>query len=203
MGREIIAILRGVEPDEVLDIAEVLIDVGINIIEVPLNSPDPFNSIAILCKAFGTQATIGAGTVTDVEQVRRLHAIGAQLVVSPICKTDVITESKRCELISCPGVLTPTECYAALEAGADYLKMFPASIVGETGVKAIKTILPPGCKLIVVGGVSVSNLGSWAEAGAAGVGIGSELYRPGDTAETVHEKAQAFVAAYDEAFCSK
>lgn len=200
MARELIAILRGVKPSEVCDITQVLIKSGINKIEVPLNSPEPFDSISLLCKQFGSKALLGAGTVTTVEQVKQLKEIGAKLVVSPICKTDVIQTTKSLDMISCPGVLTPTECFTALEAGADYLKIFPSSVVGINGIKAVRAVLPKEAKIIAVGGVAFDNFKQWADAGATGVGMGSELYKAGDSVDVVAKRAEALVAAYDGAF---
>ena len=142
MSRNIVAILRGVQPSEALDLAGVLIDSGITKIEVPLNSPDPFDSIGLMARAFGDQALIGAGTVLTVADVQRLKDVGGKLVVSPDCNPEVIAATKEADMLSYPGVMTPTECFAALRLGADGLKFFPGNLVGPAGIKAMRAVLP-------------------------------------------------------------
>ncbi len=195
--RPIIAILRGVTPDEVIPVAEALMAAGIGIIEVPLNSPSALQSVEKLSKAYGETATIGAGTVLTTEDVDNVAKAGGKLVVSPDCNQDVIARTKTLGLLSYPGVMTPTECFSALRAGADGLKLFPANLVGPAGVKAIRAVLPDGTKLFAVGGAGVDNLGDWWTAGVDGFGIGTALYRPGDTPNAVADKARALVAAFD------
>lgn len=199
MSREIIAILRGVKPSEVLGICDQIIEAGIDRIEVPLNSPDPFESIGAIAKAFGSNALIGAGTVLTTDDVQRLKDVGGELVVSPDCNIAVIEKSKALGMQSWPGVMTPTECFAALRAGADGLKIFPGDMVGPKGLKAMKAVLPADVPVYAVGGAGPNNFAEWANAGAAGFGIGSAIYKPGLSAEDVRAKADAIVAAYDTA----
>ncbi|CUI44491.1 2-dehydro-3-deoxy-6-phosphogalactonate aldolase [Cognatishimia activa] len=199
MSREIIAILRGVKPNEVLGICEQIIEAGIDRIEVPLNSPDPFESIGAIAKAFGSNALIGAGTVLTTDNVQRLKDVGGELVVSPDCNIAVIEKSKALGMQSWPGVMTPTECFAALRAGADGLKIFPGDMVGPKGLKAMKAVLPSDVPVYAVGGAGPDNFAEWAAAGAAGFGIGSAIYKPGLSAADVRAKADAIVAAYDSA----
>ncbi len=198
MTRNIMAILRGVEPDHAVAIAAALIDAGITIIEVPLNSPEPLVSIRRMAATHGEQARIGAGTVLTPDQVSEVAAAGGTFVVSPNMEPEVIRATKRHGLTSYPGVMTPTECFSALAAGADALKLFPGEIIGPAGLKAMRAVLPGDVPVWAVGGVSDGTLSDWFAAGARGVGVGSELFKPGDTAETVAAKARLFVARYDE-----
>lgn len=197
MSRGIIAILRGVTPGVVEGIGAALIDAGIDRIEVPLNSPDPIDSIARLARAFGNVAQIGAGTVLTVEDVAAVAAVGGRMIVSPNTDSAVIRATRAAGLDSFPGVFTPSECFAALAAGATGLKVFPASMMGTEGLKAIRAVLPPGTDVYAVGGVGAANFADWRQAGAAGFGIGSALYKPGDDAAAVAAKARAIVAAWD------
>ncbi len=200
MSRNIIAILRGVSPDEVEQIAEVILEKGINKIEVPLNSPTPFDSIEKLLTRFHGQGVFGAGTVLRLEDVERLASIGAHMVVSPNCDPQIIQKTKKNGMLSYPGVLTPSEGFAALNAGADGLKFFPGEMVGPIGLKAMRAVLPPETECLAVGGARPENFGEWVQAGASGFGIGSAIYKAGDTQEAVVKKAQNIVEAYDEAF---
>lgn len=197
MTREIIAILRGVTPDEVLPIADQLRTAGIDKIEVPLNSPNAFESIEKLALAHGDSALIGAGTVLTPDDVQRVQNVGGAMVVSPDCNVDVIAKTKALGMQSFPGVLTPTEAFTALHAGADGLKFFPASLVGPSGLKAMLAVLPNGTKTYAVGGAGPANFKEWFAVGVTGFGIGTAIYKPGDTAETVAGKAAKIVAAYD------
>lgn len=200
MTRKIIAILRGITPDEAVAGARALIDAGITRIEVPLNSPDPFDSIDAMVQALGDAAQVGAGTVLRVEDVTRLQSIGAQMVVSPDCNLDVIKATKAAGMASYPGCFTPTECFAALAAGADGLKIFPSFLMGPAGLKAIRAVLPKEAEVYAVGGVGPENFAAWFAAGATGFGIGTGVYAPGMTAAEIGARAAQIVAAYDAAY---
>lgn len=197
MSRNLIAILRGIRPDEAVSVSEALLNAGISKIEVPLNSPDPFDSIGRMASALGQDALIGAGTVLTPQDVGRVADAGGQLIVSPDCSIEVIAATKAAGMLSYPGVLTPTECFAALRAGADGLKIFPSFLMGEAGFSAIRAVLPKGVEVYAVGGVSAENFASWLAAGVSGFGIGSSLYKPGDSADDVVRKAKELVLAYD------
>lgn len=199
MTRNIIAILRGITPPEAVGHAEALISAGITVLEVPLNSPDPFDSIERMLARFGGMAKIGAGTVLEVAQVERLAAMGAALVVSPNTDTEVIRATRAHGMESWPGVFTPSECFAALKAGATGLKFFPASLIGPEGLRAIRAVLPPDTPCYAVGGAGAANFGDWIAAGAAGFGIGTALYKPGQSVADTERNARAIVSAYDKA----
>ena len=199
MSREIIAILRGIDPAEAGAMAEGLLDAGFDKIEVPLNSPDPFRSIATMLAVAQGRGCIGAGTVLSPDDVNRLAGIGAQMVVSPDMNPRVIVATKQAGMLSYPGVMTPTEAFAALRNGADGLKVFPASLIGPAGLAAMKAVLPPDCKTYAVGGVGPGNFAEWFAAGVTGFGIGSSLYAPGRALGDVLARARDMVAAYDAA----
>ena len=196
--RPLVAILRGVRPAEVEAIGEALVAAGIGAIEVPLNSPDPLASIARLARRL-PQALVGAGTVLTRGDVEQVNEAGGRLIVSPNMEVEVIAHARSLGLVCLPGVFTPTEAFAALRAGADGLKLFPASLIGPEGVRAMRAVLPAGTQVYAVGGVDVGNVAEWTAAGTDGFGIGSALYRPGMGAAEVGEKAAAFVAAYEGA----
>jgi len=194
----LIAIIRGVTPDEALDIGGVLIDGGIRIIEVPLNSPEPLKSIERLASRFGEQASVGAGTVLNPEQVQQVRDAGGQLIVSPNMNPAVIRATAEAGMVSCPGIFTPTEAFTAIEAGAHTLKLFPAEAATPKVVKALRAVLPSDVSLVVVGGVGPDSIPSWLEAGANGFGLGSGLYKPGQNAADTLTKARAYAAAIKE-----
>ncbi|MBF0876671.1 2-dehydro-3-deoxy-6-phosphogalactonate aldolase [Gluconobacter cerevisiae] len=191
----LIAILRGLRPEEALGVGQALVDAGFTIIEVPLNSPDPFRSIALLQETFGDRALIGAGTVTSPEAVRDVARHNGKLIVMPHADVAVIREAKTHGLICTPGVCTPTEGFAALAAGADALKMFPAEQLGPHALAAWKSVFPTGTAFIPVGGIRPETMQEYFRVGAAGFGLGSALYRKGDSADTIAAKARAFIDA--------
>jgi 2-dehydro-3-deoxyphosphogalactonate aldolase len=193
----LVAILRGVEPDEVVAIGAELVDVGFAVIEVPLNSPEPFDSIGRLAAAFGDRALIGAGTVLTAAAVDRVAAAGGGLIVMPHADTAVIRAAKRAGLFAVPGFATPTEAFSALDAGADALKLFPAEAAPPAVLKAMRAVLPPTVPILPVGGIRPETMAGYWEAGAAGFGLGSALYKPGDAPATVRAKAVAFRQAID------
>ena len=192
----LVAILRGLVPDEAVAVGEVLVDAGFRIIEVPLNSPEPFKSIERLATRFGETCVIGAGTVLDPASVARLEAVGGELVVMPHGDADVIKAAKAMGLACVPGVATATEAFAALAAGADALKLFPAEILPPAAVKALLAVLPKGTALIPVGGIEPSTMAPYVAAGARGFGLGSALFKPGRTPLEVGARAAGFVAAW-------
>lgn len=191
----LVAILRGIAPDDVEAVGGALIENGIFLIEVPLNSPEPFESIARLIAKFGDTAVIGAGTVTRPADVARLAGLGAAMVVSPNADAAVIMATRAAGLVSLPGIMSPTEAFTALAAGADALKLFPMEMIGAAGVKAMKAVLPAATRLIGVGGIDAGNISALAAAGCAGFGIGSTLYRPGLPVPEIAGRARELVAA--------
>jgi 2-dehydro-3-deoxyphosphogalactonate aldolase len=191
----LVAIIRGVTPGEVEAIGDVLVEAGIRIIEVPLNSPDPFDSIARLAKRVGDEALVGAGTVLNVENVEKVRQAGGRLIVAPNFNESVVKASVAAGMVSMPGVFTPTEAFAALDAGANALKLFPAEAASPKMVHAMRAVLPRELPLIIVGGVSPDAIPGWIEGGASGFGLGSGLYKPGKSAADVLETARAYVAA--------
>lgn len=199
MTLPLIGILRGVTPDEAVAVGEAVLAAGITALEVPLNSPEPLESIRRLVESLGERALVGAGTVLNTDQVREVHAVGGRLVVSPNCRPAVIEETRRLDMQSWPGVLTPSEAFDALEAGATGLKLFPAVQVGIEGMKALRAVLPGDTRLYAVGGIGAEDFAAWRAAGVAGAGLGSALYRPGQAPEQVGQQARALVAAWQVA----
>lgn len=192
----IIAILRGITLDEVADVGDALYAAGIRIVEVPLNSPEPFRSITALAARFRGRMIVGAGTVLDTESVDRVSSAGGQISVSPDCNPAVIARAIERGLVPLPGVFTPTEAFTAVRAGARHLKLFPAEAASPVTVKAWKAVLPREAHVYAVGGVTPSNMEAWADAGCSGFGIGSNIYKPGMSAEDVGNAARGFVAAW-------
>ena len=199
MSRPLIAILRGITPDEAAPVAAALIDAGITKIEVPLNSPDPFDSIKAMSDAQRNDAVSGAGTVVATDDVGRVAQVGGKLIVSPNCDQRVIVATKTAGMESWPGVMTPTECFEALKWGADGLKIFPASLIGPDGIKAMRAVLPPGTQVYAVGGAGADSFVEWIAGSVDGFGIGSALYKPGLSVAEVTARAKDMVVAYDEA----
>ena len=191
----LVAILRGVRPDEVEAIGNQLVEAGFTLIEVPMNSPDPLDSVARLARRFGDRAVVGAGTVLQASQVQGVVEAGGAMVISPNANPAVIAATAAAGLVSLPGISTPTEAFAALDAGASALKLFPAEGSDPKVLKAMLAVLPNGIRVLPVGGVGPDTMTPWREAGAAGFGLGSALYKPGMTAEEVGKNARAFVAA--------
>jgi len=200
MGRSLIAILRGIQPHEVEGVVTALIEEGIDAIEIPLNSPDPFRSIATAVKLAAPGVLIGAGTVLTPAEVDRLADVGGRLVVSPNIAPDVVRRAAALGLVTMPGVFTPTEALTAIAAGASGLKFFPASLLGPAGISAIRAVLPPGQPIGAVGGVTDKDFPAYAAAGVHIFGLGASLYKPGDDAGAVRAKAKLTVTAYDAIF---
>jgi len=192
---DLIAILRGIRPGEAVPVAAALEAGGFAIVEVPLNSPDPLASIAMLARDFGPRLLIGAGTVMTEAEVAAIAAAGGRLIVTPHADPVVVRAAKRHGLWAVPGFFTPAEAFAMLGAGADALKLFPAEGASPAMLRAMRAVLPPGTRVLPVGGIDATNMATWRAAGAAGFGIGSAIYRPGDTPETVAGKARTLLAA--------
>ena len=195
----LIAILRGITPPETDAITAALIEAGITLIEVPLNSPDPLTSIEAMARRFAQDALIGAGTVLSPADVRAVRESGGQMIVSPNTDPAVITASKQGGLISAPGVFTASEAFSALAAGADVLKLFPGELMTPQAVKALSAVLPQKTAMVLVGGVSVETPALYKASPLAGLGIGSSLYKPGDSAKHVGDQAKRFVKAWQDA----
>ena len=193
------AILRGITAAECEAVGAALVEAGFRIIEVPLNSPDPFDSIRILAERFGENALIGAGTVLSSAAVDKVAAAGGRLVVMPHGDPAIIAAAKARGLACLPGVATPTEAFTALDAGADALKLFPAEAMPPSVVKALRAVLPPSTRLMPVGSIGAHNMAAYLEAGAAGFGIGSTLYKPGKSAADVRRDAEALIGAFKSA----
>lgn len=191
----VVAILRGVRPAEAESIGFALERAGICIVEVPLNSPNPFDSISILSQTFGSRMLVGAGTLTHASQVEEVAAAGGRLIVTPHADTSIVRAAKEAGLFALPGFFNPTEAFALLQAGADGIKLFPAEVLGPPMLKALLAVLPKSTIVIPVGGVDAQQVAPWMAAGALGLGVGSSIYKPGDDARTVEGKAQALVNA--------
>jgi 2-dehydro-3-deoxyphosphogalactonate aldolase len=198
-ARNIIAILRGITPSDAASAAEALVTAGITTLEVPLNSPNPFDSIAAMSEAVGDRATVGAGTVLTTADVARVSEAGGTLVVSPDCNPEVIRATRAVGMQSWPGFYTPTEAFTALRSGATGLKLFPGALAGPSGLKAMRAVLPKGTLVYAVGGAGPDNFGAWLKAGADGFGIGTALYTPGLAVPEIAARAAQIVAAYDAA----
>ncbi|CAN7578974.1 2-dehydro-3-deoxy-6-phosphogalactonate aldolase [Aminobacter sp. LjRoot7] len=196
LGRGLVAILRGLKPEEALDVGQAVFDAGIEAIEVPLNSPDPFRSIEILARALPT-ALVGGGTVVWAKDVDRLNDAGGRLLVSPNIDAEVMGRAGVHQMVTMPGVMTPTDAFLALRLGASALKFFPASVLGPGGISAIRAVLPKETQVGVVGGVSEIDFAAYAKVGVQLFGLGSSLYKPGMTAAEVGERARAAVAGWD------
>jgi 2-dehydro-3-deoxyphosphogalactonate aldolase len=192
----LVAILRGVEPERVVGIAEVLYAAGIRVIEVPLNSPDPYASIAALAISALPGCLVGAGTVLNIEQVRRTYEAGGRLVVAPNCDTEVISDALRLGMQVMPGIATATEAFAAVQAGARHLKLFPAITYGPRHLQALRAVLPAQVSVYPVGGIGAADIPAWVAAGAAGFGFGSELFRPAYSLADIEQRARQLCAAY-------
>lgn len=191
----LIAILRGIRPDEVDAIGDALVDAGFEIIEVPLNSPDPLNSIKRLAVRLDGRAIVGAGTVLTPDQASDVAAAGGKIIVSPNTNPSVIARTSDLGMVSLPGCYTPTDAFAALAAGAHGLKFFPADAIGPNAIKGLRAVLPKSAPLLAVGGISVSNIANWKTIGIDGFGLGSALYSPGAAANKVRTSARGFIEA--------
>jgi 2-dehydro-3-deoxyphosphogalactonate aldolase len=200
LRRNLVAILRGLRPDEAVAVGTAVFEAGIEAIEVPLNSPDPFRSIEALARALPAKALIGAGTVLSADEVDRLHDAGGRLLVSPNIDAAVMRQAGKHGMVTMPGVFTPTEAFAALQLGASALKFFPASVLGPGGIAAIRAVLPSDTTVGVVGGVSEADFAAYAKVGVRTFGLGSSLFKPGMSAAEVGQRAQAAAQAWDVVF---
>jgi 2-dehydro-3-deoxyphosphogalactonate aldolase len=197
----VVAILRGLSPEEALDIAQALVDGGIHIMEVPLNSPEPLKSISLIAEKFGDQVSVGAGTVLTADNVKAVKDVGGQFIVAPNYSAEV---GKACQLLGMdwmPGVYTPTEAFAAVDLGAHSIKLFPAELCPPSIIKAMLAVLPKGTRVLPVGGVDADNIAEYMAVGAAGAGIGSSLFKPGDSPDQVRQRAQALVTNVNKKEC--
>jgi 2-dehydro-3-deoxyphosphogalactonate aldolase len=195
----LVAILRGLAPADARAVGAALLDAGFRLLEVPLNRPGALDCIATLSKMAPSDAMIGGGTMLRVADVDAVHAAGGTMMVAPNCVAAVIARARSLDMLAVPGVATPTEAFAALDCGAEVLKLFPAEMVGMAGLKALASVLPPSTPLWPVGGITPESVGGWARAGAAGIGIGSQLYQPGSSIETIANRARTFVDAWAKA----
>jgi 2-dehydro-3-deoxyphosphogalactonate aldolase len=196
--RQIIAILRGVTPSETINVGKALVDAGITMIEVPLNSPEPLRSISDAAKALGDSAMIGAGTVLTIAEVDRVKAAGGNFVVSPDTNEDVIGRTRAVGMASYPGFFTPTDAFRAIRSGATGLKAFPAEVLGPKGIRALTAVLPKDIPLYAVGGANPDNFRDYFDAGCSGFGLGTYIYKPGMTLAEIASRARAAVVSYDE-----
>jgi 2-dehydro-3-deoxyphosphogalactonate aldolase len=199
MQRPLVAILRGIRPEETADVVSVLVDAGMTAIEIPLNSPDPFRSIETAVKHAPAGVLVGAGTVLTLDEIARLHDVGGRLMVSPNVDPEIIASARARGMVTMPGVFTPTEALLAAKSGASSLKFFPASVLGAAGITAIRAVLPADMMIAAVGGISDANFTDYTKAGIMAFGLGSSLYKPGMTAAQVADRAKATIAAYDRA----
>ncbi|GGC09586.1 2-dehydro-3-deoxy-6-phosphogalactonate aldolase [Pseudoduganella buxea] len=195
----LVAILRGLRPQEAVDIGKALYDAGFRLIEVPMNSPEPLESVALLAQSLPRDCLVGAGTVLSADVVAQVQGAGGQLIVMPHADTEVIRAAKAAGMICVPGIATPTEAFAAVKAGADALKLFPAELVTPTIVRAMRAVLPAALPLLPVGGITPDTMGEFRAAGVAGFGLGSALFKPGMDAATVGANARRFAAAWNDA----
>ena len=191
----LVAILRGIRPDEAEGVTAALIEAGLRVIEVPLNSPEPFDSIGRLARRFSDVALIGAGTVMTEDDLRRVHEAGGRLLVTPHAAPELVRAAKLLGMQAAPGFFTPAEAFSLLREGADALKLFPSEAASPAVLRALRAVLPVGTAVVPVGGMDAATIPAWREAGAAGFGIGSALYRPGDTPVSVAGKAATLLAA--------
>lgn len=198
LKRGLVAILRGITPDEAEAIADALIGEGFEALEVPLNSPDPLRSIERMARRYGDHALIGGGTMLSTADVEGVAAAGGRLMVSPNMRPAIIAQAAVRGMVTMPGVLSPTEAFDAIDAGASGLKLFPASILGPQGIAALMAVLPKGTVVGAVGGVDTGNMAEYRRAGVSTFGLGTSVFRPGDSADNVRRKARALVAAYDQ-----
>jgi len=188
----LVAILRGIKPDEIVEVGGILAESGFSVIEVPLNSPDAFRSIELLARSYGDRVLVGGGTVLSPEDARQVADAGGRLIVAPNANPAVIRAARQADCHALPGVATPTEAFAALEAGADGLKVFPAEQIPPAVIRAWRAVLPPQTLLLPVGGITLENISAYRDAGASGFGLGSSLYRAGDPVAEIRRKAAGF-----------
>ncbi len=193
----VVAIIRGVKPEEAVDVAQTMYEAGIRIVEVPLNSPDPFTSIKNIVDAIGDKMIVGAGTVITADQVRQLKDAGGEIVVSPNMNPEIIRLSKEFEMLSYPGVMTASECFSAIEAGADGLKLFPADVVGMGFIKAVKVVLPKKVPILAVGGVNENNMKQWLKNDADGFGLGSSIYKTGMSLDEIFTRCKSVISTLE------
>lgn len=203
MRRGLVAILRGITPADAAAVAGVLVAEGFEALEVPLNSPDPITSIRLMAQLYGDRVLIGGGTMLGRDHVDQVAGAGGRLMVSPNMRPAVIAHAADLGMVTMPGVATPTEAFDALDAGASGLKFFPASLLGPAGIGALMAVLPKGTVVGAVGGVGPDNMADYVRAGVATFGMGTSVYRPGDSAEAVRAKAKALIAAYDRALAGQ